>query len=292
MHEKKRKLIESGLKLFSAKGYHQTSIQEIASAAGVSKGSFYIYFDSKEQFIATAIQHFYMQMNDRMKQIREATVDPRESFERQINAMIEYIFTYKDFIMMHFRENISLGEQADKLMEHVKISSFQSLRENVLHIYGEKINDIAVDVVIQIDGLINAYSKWIVIDEIQMEREKVGPFLVRRLDDIVNGMLMQKESPLTFIPDKFKYILDNGESPDESLKIISTMKEKVLAMDSPGTENAKRLMDTVNLLEEELSKEIQQPIIIQGLLAHFRDIPELKLECEQLAKTLKINLLN
>ncbi|WP_249869294.1 TetR/AcrR family transcriptional regulator [Oceanobacillus saliphilus] len=290
MNEKKRKLIEAGMKLFSAKGYHQTSIQEIASAAGVSKGSFYLYFDSKEQFITTAIQHFYIQMTDKMKQIREANLNPRESFEMQINTIIDYVYTYKDFIIMHVRENISIGEQTDKMMEHMKISSFQNLRENLLEIYGEQIREMIVDVVIQIDGLINAYSKWIVIDEIAIDREKIGPFLVRRLDDIVSGMLKHREVPLTFVTEKFRNELKYGSEIDPSMAIVSAMKEKVLKME-PGTEKVKQLLDAMQLLETELSKEETQPIIIQGLLAHFKEIPELTLECEQLAKTMKITLL-
>ncbi|WP_425574658.1 TetR/AcrR family transcriptional regulator, partial [Streptomyces rhizosphaericus] len=38
MNEKKLKLIENGMKLFAKKGYYHTSIQEIASESGVSKG--------------------------------------------------------------------------------------------------------------------------------------------------------------------------------------------------------------------------------------------------------------
>ncbi|MFC4025000.1 TetR/AcrR family transcriptional regulator [Oceanobacillus longus] len=292
MNEKKRRLIESGMKLFSAKGYHNTSIQEIASSAGVSKGAFYLYFESKEQFITTAIHHFYNQMTDKMKRISETKHDAREILEQQITTIIDYIYTYKDFIIMHLRENISVGEQTDKMMEHMQISSFQSLRENIRRIYGEKVNEIIVDVVIQMEGLINSYSKWIVIDDIHVEREKIGPFLVRRLDNIVTGMLQNKEVPLTFIPEKYNRHLTGagGEELDPAVTILKTMKEKILSME-PGTEKVKKLLAAFQLLETELAKKERQPIMIQGLLAHFREIPEVHQECEQLAKEMKMELL-
>ncbi|MTW87604.1 TetR family transcriptional regulator [Virgibacillus dakarensis] len=44
MIEKKLLLIEKGINLLARKGYHTTSIQEIATAAVVSKGAFYLYF--------------------------------------------------------------------------------------------------------------------------------------------------------------------------------------------------------------------------------------------------------
>lgn len=278
------------MRLFSAKGYHHTSIQEIASSAGVSKGSFYIYFESKEQFITTAIHHFYNQMTDKMKKISKAKLDPKESLEKQITTIIEYIYTYKDFIIMHLRENISVGEQTDKMMEHMQISSFQSMRENINRIYGEEVNEMIVDVVIQMEGLINTYSKWIVIDDIHVDREKIGAFLVRRLDNIVTGMLQDKEVPLTFLPEKYNRILSSGEEFDPVVAIMKTMKEKILSME-PGTEKVKKLLDAFQLLEIELAKKERQPIMIQGLLAHFREIPEVQQECEQLAKEMKIELL-
>ena len=46
----KEKILQSGEALFRAKGYHATGINEVLKSSGVSKGSFYNYFDSKEDF--------------------------------------------------------------------------------------------------------------------------------------------------------------------------------------------------------------------------------------------------
>lgn len=45
----KRRIIEESLKLFSFKGYMNTSITDIIQAAGTSKGGFYNHFKSKKQ---------------------------------------------------------------------------------------------------------------------------------------------------------------------------------------------------------------------------------------------------
>ena len=57
-NEIKINLIESGLKLFSERGYHGTGIKEIVDSQGVPKGSFYNYFESKEDFIAEIVKHY------------------------------------------------------------------------------------------------------------------------------------------------------------------------------------------------------------------------------------------
>ena len=51
-------LLEAGMALMVQKGYSNTGIQEVLTAADVPKGSFYHYFDSKESF-AVAIIHFF-----------------------------------------------------------------------------------------------------------------------------------------------------------------------------------------------------------------------------------------
>jgi AcrR family transcriptional regulator len=43
-----KRLLEQGTRLFSAYGLKKTSLEEIARAAGISKGAFYIFYGSKE----------------------------------------------------------------------------------------------------------------------------------------------------------------------------------------------------------------------------------------------------
>lgn len=55
---KKDRLLEQGVSLLMEKGYHATGLKEILDAVQIPKGSFYAYFNSKEQFAAEAISHY------------------------------------------------------------------------------------------------------------------------------------------------------------------------------------------------------------------------------------------
>ena len=48
MNKTKRKIFQIAIKLFSEKGYDNTSIEEITAVAGVAKGSLYYHFSKKE----------------------------------------------------------------------------------------------------------------------------------------------------------------------------------------------------------------------------------------------------
>lgn len=47
----KEKIIENSIVLFDSKGFSETSIQEIVDSIGVTKGTFYYYFNSKEELL-------------------------------------------------------------------------------------------------------------------------------------------------------------------------------------------------------------------------------------------------
>ena len=55
-------LLEKGIELLWANGYNATSVNDIVMAAGVPKGSFYFYFDSKEDFAVKAIDKYFSEV--------------------------------------------------------------------------------------------------------------------------------------------------------------------------------------------------------------------------------------
>ena len=58
-NENKNKIIEVALKLIDEKGFDNVSVSEITKEAGVSKGAFYIHFESKEDLLEKQMRMFY-----------------------------------------------------------------------------------------------------------------------------------------------------------------------------------------------------------------------------------------
>ena len=52
-------LLNAGVAGLHAKGFNGCGVQEITEAAGVPKGSFYNYFDSKEEFSVAVLEHYW-----------------------------------------------------------------------------------------------------------------------------------------------------------------------------------------------------------------------------------------
>jgi len=55
--EAKMRLIKAGMDLFGKEGYDKVNVYDVARSAGLSVGAFYLYFPSKEDFLAIIIKH-------------------------------------------------------------------------------------------------------------------------------------------------------------------------------------------------------------------------------------------
>ncbi len=80
-------ILESALELFATKGFHGTSIGEIAKKAEISKGLAYHYFDSKQDILEAVIQEGIAEIEELMN----AAGKIKDSFQ-QIVILIERTF--------------------------------------------------------------------------------------------------------------------------------------------------------------------------------------------------------
>lgn len=53
---RREEILRISLRLFSQKGYHATSIRDIARAAGITEGLIYHYFESKEDLLKSIVE--------------------------------------------------------------------------------------------------------------------------------------------------------------------------------------------------------------------------------------------
>ena len=92
----KNKILETGAEIIHLKGFNHTGIQEILSAAGVPKGSFYYYFKNKEDFGLQVIDYFTEHFSLSCKDILEdAAQSPLEKIRQILQRFIEF-FRSKD----------------------------------------------------------------------------------------------------------------------------------------------------------------------------------------------------
>jgi AcrR family transcriptional regulator len=86
-----KRLLEQGYKQFSVYGLKKTSIEDIARAAGISKGAFYSFYGSKEELFMEVIE----QAETRVRQEVLAVIDlPGPSPRARLFAVLKKAFTF------------------------------------------------------------------------------------------------------------------------------------------------------------------------------------------------------
>jgi len=82
-------LLEAGKKTFLEKGYNNSGIEAIVQAAGVPKGSFYYYFESKEDFGLKVLDRFASCYDERQGQfLGDSSVPPLERLRNYFEAVL------------------------------------------------------------------------------------------------------------------------------------------------------------------------------------------------------------
>lgn len=89
MDERRAQLIERGRRLFNVKAYDEVSIDDIAAAAGVSKGLLYHYFPGKKPFYVATVAAAAEEMLARTS--TDAQLPPDEQLRLGLVAYLDYV---------------------------------------------------------------------------------------------------------------------------------------------------------------------------------------------------------
>lgn len=85
---KKDKIVQSAIQVFTEKGVEKTTVSHIVKTAGIAQGTFYLYFPSKLSLMP-AIAEVMVQLT--LKTVIE-TVDETASFDEQLQQFTDAIF--------------------------------------------------------------------------------------------------------------------------------------------------------------------------------------------------------
>lgn len=117
MNKTKKVIFEAAMKSFSKKGYHKSTMDEIAETAGVAKGTLYYHFKSKEdifQFIIDeGIKMVSEELQDKTKHIEDSTEKLRKVCEVQLKIVINYLPFFKTVLSQMWGDE----ERQSKLRE-------------------------------------------------------------------------------------------------------------------------------------------------------------------------------
>lgn len=113
-------IMNATFRVLMEKGSESLSIRAVCEEAGISRGTLYRYFASKEELIASATLHLRSQTDKRVAEAVDGIEDPQKIFEAFLDYTLENIEsaesrrllrTEPEFLLNYFRENFDHFKQ-------------------------------------------------------------------------------------------------------------------------------------------------------------------------------------
>lgn len=268
MKEKEKAIIEAAIKLYATKGFASTSIQEIVTESGISKGAFYLYFKSKDALLIAILEYYFDYIEKKLEMYEQENLSPREKFGLQLTALFNTMIEHKEFIIMQSREQaIPLNEEVKELMIRKYYEAQMYYQSSLRAIYGKKAEPHLWDLALMLEGFFNSYMKLLLFNPDGFKIDELVEYILRRVDSLVDGL--EGENPVAS-EEKVKELINKTKAfflaGDQDIRTIIKKMRHAIA----NLENNEDLNVSLEVLESEVERETPRIPVIQGMLSNFK----------------------
>lgn len=137
-------LLDSGRASFLRYGLRKTSVEEIAGAAGIAKGTFYSFFESKEDLCLAIYDREEIELRRRAAEVIDSKTDAVEALRALLQFSLDFV--RHDSLLARLRESgeialLARGVGPARLSEHLA-QDLEFVQETVdaLKVRGAKID--------------------------------------------------------------------------------------------------------------------------------------------------------
>ncbi len=135
--ERREALLEAGARAISEKGYRNASIQDIIDAAGVARGTFYHYFNSKKDIFLDLIERYFTgfaaileENHARLFSALEEGMDLPGAWRSNAYAILEFHSRNPELTALVYREAMGLDENfSDRVREFSRLARSRMVEE-------------------------------------------------------------------------------------------------------------------------------------------------------------------
>ncbi|WP_157332538.1 TetR/AcrR family transcriptional regulator [Paenibacillus lutrae] len=270
--DKKTLILQSAKQQFAERGYHHATIQDIADAAGIAKGSIYFYFKSKEELLYAVFVHYHEQLFNNISIAAERYAsDPKEGLHQQIMVQFNELMSDSSVLKILSQGQIDMSEEIKKLSMTMRTKFYVCFRDQIILVYGPNIEPHAFDLSVVLLALIREFMGFVVLDNVQFLTRDVAEYIVSRLDDSVQGIISSKKEPMltTNIMKSIFPEVSITEGSHAVRRLYIAVDKLIRAVEGDQLEDAERnsVQQILEVLQEEAAKSHPRRIVLQGMLA-------------------------
>lgn len=173
---RRMEIVKAAVEIFVRKGFHRTTVREIAQKFGMSIGTLYEYIRTKEDILYLVCDYIHTSVSERVRPSLEITGDTRETLERAIRSYYVIIDEMQDYILFLYQETKSLPYMSRKYIfkaEEEMTAIFeeiitQGIENGTFSVSKKDVSLIAND--IMVTGQMWAFRRWVLQKNYTLER--------------------------------------------------------------------------------------------------------------------------
>lgn len=228
MNDRKQHVINKAHQLFIEKGFQATSIQDIIDFSGISKGTFYNYFSSKNELLMAIFTSLNLKIHDERNRllVGKSPAD-LEIFMCQLELHME--FNRKNKLLILFEEVFVSNDPALKqFLKRTQIMYIKWIFNRFVDLFGKSKEPYLLDCAIMFIGMLHQNIRFhFLANEKDSSIKHVIRYTVQRLEKMVDEI--DRNGVQLLNPGILETWLPECHSSDQSYKkkieaCISTLK--------------------------------------------------------------------
>jgi AcrR family transcriptional regulator len=117
--ERRDAILRTAEVVFCARGYHDASISDVIDAAGISRGTFYLYFDSKDALYLDLIDRFTGFVTAALEVVDPQGPDPARGIMENVGRVVDVAFDHPELTLLVLRESRGVNAEIDLRLDRL-----------------------------------------------------------------------------------------------------------------------------------------------------------------------------
>lgn len=135
--QKRKKIVDKAWELFAKNGYKETKVKDITKDLGISKGSFYTYFATKDELLYEVLEKIKKEINRNLENINVNQV-PEKVLEDYVKAKMNYVVKILNNMRLNSVEKYSIDPKLRNFFEELKEKSTDFIKINIVEKFNSK----------------------------------------------------------------------------------------------------------------------------------------------------------
>lgn len=111
-------ILETALDVFSERGYHQARVSDIIDAAGIARGTFYLYFESKSAIFLELLDGLLRQLRENIVGVdTDAKAPPvEEQLAGTVSRLLDAVLSNRRLTTIIVRQAVGIDADVDRML--------------------------------------------------------------------------------------------------------------------------------------------------------------------------------